>query len=79
MPKISVTIALNVKLRNTGSRDDSYDRFQGSLTISDIDTERSIERQIEAAIAGSEKVWVATSNSIMDCVNKELERNVMEG
>ena len=79
MPKISVTIALNVKLRNTGSRDDSYDRFQGSLTISDIDTERSIEKQIEAAIAGSEKVWAATSDSIMGCVNKELERNVMEG
>ena len=79
MAKISVTIGLNVKLRNTGSRDDSYDRFQGSLTISEIDTERNIEKQIEAAIAGSEKVWEATSDSIMECVNKELERNVREG
>jgi len=76
MSKISVTIGLNVKLKNSGAREDSFDRFTSSVTISDIDTEVDINKQLEAAIEGTGKVWTATAGCIEDLLNKELERDV---
>ena len=78
MPKISVTIGLYVKLKNSGNREDSFDRFTSSVTISDIDTDVDIKKQISAAVKGTEQVFEATAGCVEEAVNKELERNVMK-
>lgn len=78
MSKISVTIGLNVKLKNSGSREDSFDRFTSSITISDIDTELDIKKQIAAAVKGTEQVFEATASCVEEAVNKELDRDVMK-
>lgn len=78
MSKISVTIGLNVKLKNSGNREDNFDRFTSSITISDIDTEVDIKKQLDAAIKGTEKVFEATAACMEECVEKELERDPMK-
>ena len=75
MAKVSVSIGMNIEM----TPGDRFSRFTPSMTIADIDTDGDIEAQINAAIAGSKKVWDAVSGQIELLVSSELEREVQIG
>jgi hypothetical protein len=69
MPKISMTIGLNVKLKNNGNPEGRFDRFTPAVTVADIDTELNIPDQVEAALAAADTVW----KSLSDFIGKQIE------
>lgn len=77
MPKISVSMGLNVKLRNSGNAEDRFDRFTPALTIADIDTEGDVEDQIKKGLDVAEQAWDNLSDLLEKKVNQELNRDVM--
>jgi hypothetical protein len=69
MAKVSMTIGLNVKLKNDGNPESRFDRFTPAVTIAEIDTEKDIPEQIEVALAAADTVW----KSISDFIGKQIE------
>ena len=69
MSKISITIGLNVKLKNDKNPDSRFDRFTPAVTIAEIDTDKDIPDQVEIALAAAGTVW----DSLSEFIGKQIE------
>lgn len=78
MSKISVTMGLNVKLRNSGSAEDRFDRFTPAITIAEIDTDGNVKKQIEKALGVAEEAWDSLSDLLEKKISDELGRDLKE-
>jgi hypothetical protein len=79
MAKVGAKIGLTLKL----SKDANYEFIRPEVSIEDIDTEKPIKLQLDAAVAALKETWDETTEQVsnlvlaqMPNVTKEMEMHV---